>query len=204
MNRQTFKPILAFRWFIAIAWLIFSCTVGVHAQSQSLSASGDNLFASECYQNSARANRSDNAEFSDLESCDQAIEYGTLLEQDLIATFVNRGLLYAIMGNLSRAERDYSSALELNSKVAEIYLNRGNLRFMSGRFEQAVSDYNKAESLELKQSHILFLNRGMAYENLGLFEQAQRDYIASLELAPDWSVAVEKLSAIKNRVLGLQ
>jgi len=173
-------------------------------QAQSIKIFGTDSFATSCYQDSVLANRLGSAKFSDLESCNKAIEYGHLHKKDLIATHVNRGILYAAMGNLGHAAKDYSRALDLSGEVPEAYLNRGNLWFLASRFREAISDYDKAQELELRQIHILFLNRGMAYENLGLFDKAEENYLASLDIAPDWSLALEKLKRVGRKKLDLE
>ena len=173
-------------------------------QAQSMQVFGSNSYAVTCYQDSVAANRVGNARFAELENCNKAIEYGYLTQSDLVATYINRGILYAALGSLSKAASDYARALELNSEVPETYINRGNLWFLASRFEQAISDYDKAQQLELKQMHILHLNRGMAYENMGLLDKAEEDYLASLEVAPEWPMAVDKLERVARKRLELQ
>lgn len=193
-KQRSLLPLLSSPLLISLALLLPGTL-----QAQSMQVMGANSYATGCYQNSVRANRLDNANFSDLENCNKAIEYGHLKKQDLIATYVNRGILYVAMGNLRKAAKDYSRALDLSGEVAETYLNRGNLWFLASRFEEAIADYNKAQQLGIRQAHIMFLNRGMAYENLGLLNKAEDNYLASLDVAPEWSPAIEKLQRVGRK-----
>ena len=164
--------------------------------AQSITIIGGGTLATDCYQRSVDATQFGNASFADTEICDKAIYHGQLTRQDLQATYVNRGVLYAALGKFDYADKDYQQALALGEEVAEIYLNRGNLKFMLERFQEAIEDYNKAQELGLKQTHILHLNRGMAFENRGLLDAAEQNYLMALEIVPDWRPAVEKLQRV--------
>lgn len=201
MQKQNFYfKVLSNSLLLTLIFLLPNAAL--HAQSMQII--GGNSFATNCYRDSVLANRIGDANFSDLENCNKAIEFGHLKKQDLLATYVNRGILYAAMGNLLKASKDYARALDLSGEVAETYLNRGNLWFLASRFEEAISDYDRAQELEIQQAHILFLNRGMAYENLGLLDKAEQDYLASLDLAPEWPPAIEKLERVERKISDME
>jgi|GEM_PF-608683 len=165
--------------------------------AQSLVVDNDNSLAVDCYNRSVQAVSAQDARFADIEVCNAAINGGNLLSNDLRATLVNRGLIYATLGQLDRAGEDYSRALELADDVPEIHLNQGNLEFLAENWDQAISHYNQAEALGLTQAHALHLNRGMAFENSDRFDEAEAEYMAALELVPGWQPALEKLQRIE-------
>lgn len=176
--------------------LFFLSLFPARAHSEPVPVYGDNSYASICYRESATASRLGSASFADLESCHKAIEYGYLTKSDLLATYVNRGILYAVLGSAGKANADYDRALALDEGVAETYLNRGNLRFMAKRYQEAIADYDKAHGLKIKPEHVLLFNRGMAYELLGELQMAEENYLASLAVVPDWEPAVDRLKRL--------
>ena len=63
----------------------------------------------------------------------------------------------------------------------------------------AIEQYSLALEKESQGGHIVYLNRGMAYENSGRPTQAHADYTTTLELRPEWSLATEKMDRLLRR-----
>ena len=168
----------------------------VIAQPIEVEQSESRVFASDCYQRALSASETYQASFSDIQACDQAVQESEFSHQDLLATYINRGTLYLVLGNFERAERDFDSALTLSDTTAEVYVNRGNLYFLQGQWEQAIASYQQAESLEAPYLHLIYLNRGMSYKNLGDLDQAETEYLAALEKVPGWEPATQKLDQL--------
>lgn len=181
------------RWFAVIAALTVSCI----SHAQSVEAIGNNSLAVDCYNRSLQAVTSGDARFADIEICESAIDNQVLSANDLLATLVNRGLVYATLGQTDRAARDYQQALTISEDVPEVYFNLGNLEFMRENWDQAIAYYEQAEVLGLPQIHALYLNRGMAYEHSSRLDEAEAEYMAVLELIPDWQPAVDKLQRLE-------
>ncbi|MBD3648055.1 MAG: hypothetical protein HUJ31_11535, partial [Pseudomonadales bacterium] len=78
--------------------------------------------ARRCYQESQLVLSS-----SGLPWCNAAIKSGELTRRDLAATYSNRGLIYAGIGELELALRDQMKAIELQPAMAQAYINRGNV-----------------------------------------------------------------------------
>ena len=133
---------------------------------------------------------------TDVEACDQALRSGKLSHRDRAATYCNRGIIKAAMRLDQEAFEDYNVAIEMLPELAEPYIGRGNIYFLTSRLDEAIADYNKAMELDLGRMHVAFLNRGMAYEAQGRLAQAETDYRKALELAPEWSLAQQKLDGI--------
>ena len=157
------------------------------AYAQSIIIIGGDSFARECFTASNLAVQINSASKGDIDNCNKAIQHGALKKRDLIATLVNRGILFAAMEEYQRAGKDYQSAINLDPKSGEAFLNLGNLYFIDKAFIIAINQYDKAISLELSKGHIAYYNRGMAWENLGDTDKAENDYRQALELLPEWT-----------------
>ncbi len=167
--------------------------------SQGMMVLGGNSYAVECFQQARLAAGANKMAAGGVEFCDHALQYGSLKRGDRVATLVNRGIVHAALGRLDRAAADYASALKLDDQLPEVYLNRGNLWFLVQYFQEAIDEYNMALELKLPQAEIAYLNRGMAFENLGMLQNAEEDYLRSLEIQPDWGFALEKLERVRDR-----
>jgi tetratricopeptide (TPR) repeat protein len=88
---------------------------------------------------------------------------------------------------------------QMTNSLAAAYMNRGNVFSNQGRYKEAVEDY--ADAIELRETlrEILeprsewpsqmtnslaaaYMNRGVAYRNLGRYEEAVQDYTEAVEL----------------------
>jgi tetratricopeptide (TPR) repeat protein len=78
------------------------------------------------------------------------------------------------------------------------------MAFMAENWQQAINYYDQAESLGLVQQHVLYLNRGMALEHSGLLDDAEMQYMAALELMPEWQPVLDKLQRIETSRLEQQ
>lgn len=71
---------------------------------------------------------------------------------DYAALFINRAILYRILGEYDKAIEDYNIAQSLQPKRASIYNNRGILYNIVGKYDLAISDYKKAIKLDSEYS----------------------------------------------------
>jgi len=188
-------------YIVRPASIVFlSCLFISVANAQSSSIFGSNGDAKECYAASTNASMTGFASGVDIASCDKAIQYGSLRINDLVATYVNRGILRGAMGDLAAAARDYEKAIRLSPDVAEAYINRGNLWFIAKRYEQAIADYDKSIELNVIKPYVAFLNRGMAYEFMGKYPQARQNYLQALELRQEWKAAEDRLARVTRKM----
>jgi len=128
-----------------------------------------------------------------------AISQGRLNRRDLTATYINRGIINVHIGLIGQAEEDYLTALDMSDRTPETFLNLGNLQFMMQNFQGALADYNHAEDLGFNQSHILYLNRGMALYRLGRLDEAEVEYNKALEIRPTWLQAIDKIEQLQQK-----
>ena len=183
------------RWLLVLT-VIFPLS----GYAQSLQVIGGNSLAKDCYEVSSLASLNGSASRVDLDVCTRAITDGGLKKKDLVATYVNRGIIYVAMQDFPSAARDYERAIGLSSNVAESYVNRGNLWFLAKRFDEAIQDYERALQLDFSKTHIALLNRGMAKESLGELKEAQQDYLAALNLVEGWPTALAKLERVNRKL----
>ncbi len=169
------------------------------AQAQSMSVIGGNSFARACYTAATLATQLRNADRQDLQECDQALAYGRLSRKDLLATYVNRGIVHAAMEDYAKALKDYRAAIKLEPGSGEVYVNLGNLYFLGQQYAGAIKHYTTAIELTLRQDHVAHFNRGMAYENSNDLAKAATDYRRALELSPQWALPQQRLERLLSR-----
>ena len=173
----------------------------VHGQSvgQSVSVIGGQGAAQECYRNATMAVQLKMADVRDTERCTYALDYVSMGLRDKAATHINRGVILSAAEQYNEALADYESALSMMDNLGVAYLNRGNIFFITREFDGAIEQYTLALEKDSQRKHIIYLNRGMAYENSGQIIPAYADYTTALELMPEWSAATEKLDRLLRR-----
>ena len=189
-------PLTLFPLFLSSILLLFPPS----SFAQSMQVIGGSSYASDCYRASVMAVKFGKSSSQSVDSCNKALSYGKLKRMNRIATYVNRGVIYASLNRYKRALRDYQKAIELGDTVAETYLNRGNLWFIRKQWEKALADYEKSLSLNLELSEIAYLNRGMVKEQLGHYREAKADYLTALQQRPKWPDALDKLSRVTGKI----
>ncbi|MCY4364169.1 MAG: tetratricopeptide repeat protein [Gammaproteobacteria bacterium] len=163
--------------------LIFSPVAGY---TQSMSVIGGGSYARNCFMSATLAIQLNSASKESVEECNQAILHGRLTRKDLLATYVNRGILYGAMEDYQKALKDYRTAVELEPVTGEVYVNLGNLYLLSQKYDVAIQQYTTAIELTLAKNHIAHFNRAMAYENNKDYDNAEADYRRAMELSPEW------------------
>ncbi len=172
--------------------------------AQNMQVIGSNSIAQECYRASTAAALSGFASRSDVEVCSKAVAHGNLKRRDLIATYVNRGVINTALQDFRAAAKDYNRAIGMDDEVPEAYVNRGNLWFMAERYQEAIADYDQALKFGFSQPYVALLNRGMVREIIGELDAAKADYLAALEKREGWEVAKQKLARVTKKLLDKQ
>ena len=122
---------------------------------------------------------------NDLEVCTTAIEHQMLVPVDLAATYSNRGILHARLGDYSAALKDHNRAHRLAPELASIYINRSNTLVAVRRYEDALQDLENAIAIADAALPIAHYNRALMFKTLGDTEAARADAERAAELAPD-------------------
>jgi tetratricopeptide (TPR) repeat protein len=173
--------------------------------AQPLSVIGGNEKAQECFNYAEMAARNfTGISRSLLKPCDYALDYADLNLRDRAATFANRGIIYAGLGNYEAAMSDYDTAIALTPKSPESYVNRGNAFFMMRDFMMAMDDYEHSMDLGIRQLHLVHYNMGMVYEIQGNDETALRHYEKALELNPGWELPRNRMENVRQRMAAAQ
>lgn len=125
--------------------------------------------------------------------CTRAIEDGELVGRDLVATYVNRGIVRNQLRRLDDALADFNEAIGRDPELGAAYVNRGNTMFFLGRHLDALADYTTAIEKDTDDLHAAYYNRGLAYEVLKKPDLAEADFRKALELKPDFGLAQLKI-----------
>ena len=133
----------------------------------------------------------------DMRQCDAALVEVATVPRDLIATYVNRGILRMRNGNLDGAMIDFDEALRRNPREPEAYLNRGSALLRRERMDEAVAMYSQALQHNTRRPALAHYGRAMAYELLGNVRAAYNDYRRASERAPEWGEPREDLQRFR-------
>lgn len=78
--------------------------------------------------------------------------------------------------------------------LAAAYGNRGRIHYLRREHVAAATDFS--EALKLRKSKENYYNRGLAYEALGAFELAKRDFTDAVEIDDTWEIAKAALARV--------
>jgi tetratricopeptide (TPR) repeat protein len=187
--------------FLRVCYLlIFTVTTTVPVQAATSTIFGSSQNALACYQMAKRLSQTNQELLTSTVECDLALDE-LLGAKDRASTLVNRGLIYARQERFELALQDYEAAIALSERIKPTaFINIGNAHFLQRDFSTAQRFYSRALDLNVTQAHAATLNRGMASEKLGHLEAAEADYLAALELVPEWDSAQLRLDRVRNKL----
>lgn len=155
--------------------------------------------ARECFE-AAEAERASPAT---LGVCDRALIEEPLDFDDQVATYVNRGIIRARLGDTAGAHADYDRALRLNPNEPEAYLNKGALVLKVDQdWRRARELFGLALARQTRRPEIAHYARGVASELGGDVSAAYADYVKASELAPGWEEPKRELTRFSVRKKG--
>ncbi len=123
---------------------------------------------------------------ADFRVCDTALRDSATPHEDIVATHVNRGILYLRRGDVDAAMRDFDRAMQLDPDEPEAYLNRGSALLKREQTQNAVGMFNQALEKNTTRPELAYYARGVAHELLGNLRGAYQDYTRASQLAPQW------------------
>lgn len=97
------------------------------------------------------------------------------------------------------AVESYTSAIKLQSNVAQFYNDRGHAYNALGEYKKAIRDFDKAIELD-PQFAIAYNNRGYAYVHLKDHSRAIANYEKATELDPQYAVAYNNWGHVYSRL----
>lgn len=154
-------------------------------------------FAESCY----RAAEARDTSRIARDSCDKALSEDALSLADRAGTYVNRGVLSMISGDLVRANQDFERALALDPRQPEAWLNKAIAQMRTGNGGAALEMADRSIALRTERPAIAYYIRGVANEDAGNVKAAYADFRRARELAPKWSVPAVELARyqVKSR-----
>jgi len=88
---------------------------------------------------------------------------------------------------------NYSQALQINPKNAQIYFKRAEIHHHLGNFQDAINDYSRAIYINPKDAYS-YNNRGIIYEEFGYIAYAINDYEEAIRINPKEAVVYLNLA----------
>lgn len=135
--------------------------------------------------------------FASIRTCDEALRQD-VSQYDIVATYVNRGILKARMGRVAEAIVDYDEALELNPNEPEAYLNKGFAMLHLPAVErEAKPMFDTALAKKTRRPELAYYGRAVAHELNGDVRSAYYDYRQASRLDPKWRDPKTELARFK-------
>lgn len=153
-------------------------------------------FARQCY-DAAESPRLPTPET--LGACDTAIHGEPLSARDLVATYINRGILRVRSGRVREGIGDFNAAIERDPSIAEAWFNRGVALMRAEGPEQALPSFNAAVERGTNRPALAHFGRAVALEALGNVRGAYADYQRASQLDPDWDRPRAELARFRVR-----
>jgi tetratricopeptide (TPR) repeat protein len=151
--------------------------------------------AESCY----RAAEASQTALEARETCDRALSEEALTHDDRVGTYVNRGVLWLVYGDLDRAESDFDRALALDPREPEAWLNKGIAQLRRGNSREALPLIAKAIDLQTRKPAVAFYMRGIANEDSGNIRAAYADLQRARQLDPSWNLPAKELARYQVR-----
>jgi tetratricopeptide (TPR) repeat protein len=124
---------------------------------------------------------------ADFRICDAALQDVSTPPREVVASFVNRGIMFLRTGNIDAALADFDRATQLDAEEPEAYLNRGTALLKRGRVRSALEMFDQALGKNTSRPELAHYGRAIAHEALGNARAAYRDYLRASEIAPQWA-----------------
>ena len=167
---------------LRIAFLSAAALLAVAPAAASVTVIGGSM-ARQCY-DAAESPLIPNRET--LEVCDHAIANETLSQRDLVATYINRGILRVRAGRTSEGLSDFDAAIARDPSIAEGWFNRGVALLRRNSPEEAMTAFTAAVERRTNRPALAYFGRAVAHESLGNVREAYADYRRASELDPEW------------------
>jgi len=129
-----------------------------------------------------------------LDECTRALAEEAMSPSDRAATYVNRGILRMLRSKDADADSDFDSALALNRDLPDAWLNKGFLRIRNGDGRDALPLLQEGISRNPERQALAIFARGVAYEQMGDFDDAYKDLRRAHALEPRWALPSEYLA----------
>lgn len=119
-------------------------------------------------------------------------------QTDTAAAHYWRGRIHWGRNETDEAVSSFSKAINRDEVFIPAYRHRANAYKEMGELEAALADYTVLISLAPEAA--FYNRRGLIYEDLGLFVQAQEDYSHAIELNPKWAIPYNNRGYVRLRL----
>jgi tetratricopeptide (TPR) repeat protein len=123
----------------------------------------------------------------DFIRCDEAVDEPGISRHDLVASYVNRGILRLRRDRLAEAIADFDTALSLDPVQPEASLNKAAALIRQDNARDALPLFTIALEHRTNRPALAHFGRAIAHETLGNAAAAYRDYQMASRLEPDWA-----------------
>jgi len=108
-------------------------------------------------------------------------------------------VIYAYVGRLDEAEKEYREAIKINPNFTLAHYNLGNLLKNSNQFEKAEKEFRKAIKINpnLAPAHY---NLGNLLKNLKRLEEAEKEYREAIKINPNLAEAHNNLGLLLDNL----
>jgi tetratricopeptide (TPR) repeat protein len=135
----------------------------------------------------------------DLATCNEAIDEPGISDHDLVASYVNRGIVRLRRDLVELSLRDFDTALQMDPNQPEASLNKGAALMRQDHVREALPLFTVALEHHTNRPAMAHFGRAIAYEALGDVQSAYRDYQLASELEPDWAQPRTELQRFRVR-----
>ena len=121
-----------------------------------------------------------------LQTCSRALSDEPLTQEDRVATYVNRGIIYFRKAALPQATADFDRALALDPTEPDAWLNKAVMLVQYGRSAEAMPMVEKAIDLKTRRPAVAYYIRALIHEDRGNLRAAYHDLQRAKALEPKW------------------
>lgn len=138
--------------------------------------------------------------FREIAECDDALRDEALTPHEVVATYVNRGILQLRRGAMQDAIKDFDTAIVRDPDEPEAYLNKGAALMRDPADPaKALPLFSAALTHGTSKPALAHYGRGLAYELLGEVKSAYLDYKRASEIEPEWPQPQQELARFTVR-----
>lgn len=116
------------------------------------------------------------------------------IDKNIAKAYFIKGFAYKETADTPKAISSFQTAVELQSDYYDAYIQLGNIE-AARKHKIALQYYNSAIQLQPNNTEALY-NRGLLFQNMGMFEKADEDYFLILKIDNTYSNAHYNLGYI--------
>lgn len=135
---------------------------------------------------------------SDLVSCSEAIKNKDIGTENLVSTYLNRGMIYTKIGQLEAAAADFDKAEAITDNLGDVYFSRGIMESYRYDYAKMAELISKSIKMGVRDKEKAYFFLGGAYELNFEFDAAREAYENSLKLNPNSQKVQKALSRLNG------